>query len=159
VKTEIEKIKRQLEKAFDGQPWYGTSVKGILKEVDPSLVHKKIGPHSIIVLLLHMVAWRRYVTKKLSGDNDYKVTDAMNFPEPATTPKAWTDALNDLAQSQEELINAMSSFPSDKLDELVPAASHKYTWYTLLHGIVQHDIYHLGQIAIIRKALEPSDRS
>src|SRR5689334_3895297 len=122
--TEIDRIKRQIEKVFDKQPWYGTSIKGILKEVDPDIVHRKVGPHSIIMLLLHMIAWRRYSTKKLLGD-DFTVTDEMNFHEPAATRESWAKALKDLDESQKELMAALDKFSPELLDELVPGASHK----------------------------------
>jgi hypothetical protein len=152
--SEVARIARQLEKAFDKQPWYGTSVIGILKDVDPAIVHRKLGPHSIIILLGHMTMWRRYVIAKLAGDDEFEVSDEMNFHEPPATREAWLGALEELKNSQNELISAMLKFPGDRLGELVPKASHKYTWYTLLHGIIQHDIYHLGQIALLRKALQ-----
>jgi uncharacterized damage-inducible protein DinB len=152
--SEIERITRQLEKAFGKQPWYGTSVMGILKQVDPSIVHRKLGPHSIVILLQHMVAWRKYVIAKLGGDDSFEVTDEMNFYEPPATNKSWSDALASLEKSQRDLVGAMAKFPNERLDELVPKASYKYTWYTLLHGIIQHDVYHLGQIALLRKALQ-----
>lgn len=152
--TEIDRIKRQLEKAFDKQPWYGTSIKGILKDIDPKVVHKKLGPHSIIILLLHLITWRRYVTHKLQGDDSFNVSDDSNFFEPPATVQAWKDALKELEVSQSKLIEAVSKFPAERLNEAVPVASHKYTWYTLLHGIIQHDVYHLGQIALLKKALQ-----
>jgi hypothetical protein len=154
VTSEIDRITRQLEKAFDKQPWYGTSAMGILKDIDASIVHRRLGPHSIIILLLHMIAWRQYVTAKLNGLDDFEVTEAMNFHEPPATREAWSDALESLHKSQRDLIGAMAKFPGERLDELVPKASYKYTWYTLLHGIIQHDIYHLGQIALLRKAFQ-----
>ncbi len=153
MSTEIDRISRQLDKSFDKQPWYGTSVMGILKDVDPAIVHQKMGSHSLIILLMHMIAWRRYVTRKLAGDDEYKVTEEQNFPVPPSGADAWSKTVNELQGSQKELLAAIKKFPEDKLNELVPAASHKYTWYTLLHGIIQHDIYHLGQIALLKKAL------
>jgi len=154
VKTEIDRIKGQLEKAFEKQPWYGTSVLAILKDVDPSIVHRKLGPHSIIILLKHMTIWRRYVVHKLEGNDDFSVSEEQNFPDPPMSSQSWADAINELHASQRDLISAMAKFPEERLNELVPKASHKYTWYTLLHGIIQHDVYHLGQIALLRKALQ-----
>jgi hypothetical protein len=110
MKDELDRIKRQLEKAWDKQPWYGTSIMGILKDVSPSIVHKKIGPHSIIILLLHMAMWRRYVTRKLVGDDDFKVTEELNFREPAATPESWAKALKEFESSQRELIAAIGNF-------------------------------------------------
>ena len=154
MKDELDRIKRQLEKAWDKQPWYGTSIMGILKDVNTSIVHKKIGPHSIIILLLHMAMWRRYVTRKLVGDDEFKVTEELNFREPPATPESWTKALREFEESQKALSAAIGNFSPERLHEVVPAASHKYTWYTLLHGIIQHDVYHLGQIALLNKGLQ-----
>jgi uncharacterized damage-inducible protein DinB len=154
MSDELDRIKRQLEKAWDKQPWYGTSIMGILKNVNPSIVHKKFGPHSIVILLLHMTMWRHYVTSKLLGDDEFKVTEELNFREPPATPESWTKALKEFGDSQKELMRAIGKFDSTRLHELVPAASHKYTWYTLLHGIIQHDVYHLGQIALLNKGLQ-----
>ena len=152
--TELDRIKGQIEKAFNKQPWYGTSIKGILQDIDPAIVHKKVGPHSIIMLILHMIAWRRYATQKILGNDDFTVTDEMNFAEPPPTRESWTNALKELEQSQKDLMAALDKFSVSRLDELVPRASHKYTWYTLIHGIIQHDVYHLGQIALAKKSLQ-----
>lgn len=153
--TEIDRIVRLLEKTFDKQPWYGSSVMAILKEVDPSVVHKRIGQaHTMIELVLHMTAWRTFVIRRLSGDNDYQVTDALNFPKPSTQSDAWSRALSSLEDNQRELLAAVRKLPGEKLGELVPSSSYKYTWYTLLHGVIDHDVYHLGQIAILQKALQ-----
>jgi len=59
-----------------------------------------------------------------------------------------------LQESQKELIEAAAKFPEERYGELVPSKVQKYTYYTLLHGIMQHDIYHLGQIAILKKGFE-----
>jgi uncharacterized damage-inducible protein DinB len=153
--SEIARIVRQLEKAFDAQPWYGPSVISTLKEVDESIIYKHAGQaHSIIELVLHMTAWRRFVIKRLAGESSYEVSDALNFPTPSTAKGAWTKAVDDLIDIQKELVTAMKKLPEEKLGELVPGASHKYTWYTLLHGIIHHDVYHLGQISLLRKAFQ-----
>ena len=153
--TETDRIARQLEKAFDKQPWYGSSVVAILKEVEPSTVHQRIGQaHTICELVLHMTAWRTFVIRRIAGDATYNVSDELNFPKPSTLPDAWPKAIKALEDNQRELLSSIKKFPPERLAELVPGASHNYTWYTLLHGIIHHDIYHLGQIALLRKAVQ-----
>lgn len=155
MNTEVERIVRQLEKAFEKQPWYGPSVTEVLREADTSVVHKRVGhAHTIIELVLHMTAWRRFVIQRLSGDVKYEVTDELNFPKPSAAADAWSKAIDGLMKSQKEMITAIKQFPEEKLSELVPGASHKYTWYTLLHGIIQHDVYHTGQISLLKRALQ-----
>jgi uncharacterized damage-inducible protein DinB len=149
--SEIDRIVRSLEKTFDQFPWYGPSIVETLKDIDPSIVTKKLGTtHSIIELVLHMTSWRVFATKRLQGDDDYQVSDDMNFPKPGT----WDQAQRGLQDSQAGLIEAAKKFPETRLGELVPSKTQKYTYYTLLHGIAQHDIYHAGQIMLIRRSVQ-----
>lgn len=148
--SEIDRITRLLEKTFDKQPWYGNSIMATLKGLTPTQASQKIGPgHSIIELVLHMTSWRAFATHRLLGDNTFEVSEDLNFPKPGT----WEEALIKLQQSQKELIDAAKNFPEERLSELVPSNTQRYTYYTLLHGIAQHDIYHLGQMAYIKRAV------
>jgi uncharacterized damage-inducible protein DinB len=146
---EIDRIVRMLEKTFDKHPWYGASVMEIL-EMDSPKAHQGFGNgHRIIELVCHMTSWRTFATKRLQGDNSFEISDELNFPRNGT----WEEALKNLRESQKSLIEAAKRFPEDRLGDLVPSKTQKYTYYTLLHGILQHDIYHLGQIAYIKKSV------
>ncbi len=148
--TEIERITRLLEKTFDKQPWYGSSIMQVIKDMKPEITESRQGgAHSIIELVQHMTSWRNFTTKRLQGDTSYEVSEEMNFPKAIT----WEAAINNLCSSQQALVEATKKFPEERLRELVPSKTQKYTYYTLLHGIIQHDIYHLGQIAYIQKSL------
>jgi uncharacterized damage-inducible protein DinB len=147
--TEIDRIVRLLEKTFDKQPWYGDSMMKTLSGISADIINRKHGPtHSIAELVVHMISWRVFVTKRLQGEDSFQVTDEMNFPKPGS----WDAVINDLYASQKALIEVVKIFPESKLNELVPNATHKYTYYTLIHGGIQHDIYHLGQIALLKKS-------
>ena len=148
--TENERIVRLLEKTFDKQPWYGSSIMQVIKDVKPEITESRQGgAHSIIELVQHMISWRIFATKRLLGDTSYEVSEEMNFPKSIT----WEAAIKNLRSSQQALVEATKNFPDHRLGELVPSKTQKYTYYTLLHGIIQHDIYHLGQIAYIQKSL------
>ena len=149
--SEIDRIARMLEKTFDRQPWYGSSIMEILQQVSPSARDARTGnAHTIIELVLHMTSWRKFVIHRLQGDDAFQITEDLNFPKPG----AWDDAVADLKAIQAELIAAIKSFPENRLGELVPSSTYKFTFYTLLHGIIQHDVYHLGQIAYISSSLK-----
>lgn len=143
---EINRIASLLEKTFDGPAWHGPSVMETLKDVSQQTSANRIsGSHSIGELVLHMTAWRNFAIKRLLGDNLYEVSDAENFPQ-ATN---WDKAMKELKESQIKLLAALRAFPEDKLFTTV--SSRQYDFYTLLHGIVQHDIYHTGQITLLTK--------
>lgn len=148
--SEIERIVRLLEKTFDKQPWYGSSIMEVMIDMKPEITGSRHGnAHSIIELVQHMTSWRIFAAKKLQGDLSYEVSEEMNFPKAIT----WEAAIKNLHSSQQALVEAIKNFSDNRLGELVASKTQKYTYYTLLHGIIQHDIYHLGQIAYIKKSL------
>lgn len=146
---ETERIVRLIEKTFDKHPWYGPSIMEVFN-MEPVAASARIGKgHSIIELVRHMTSWRIFATKRLQGDFIFEIDEGMNFPNPGS----WDEALAALRESQTALVHAARNFPEDRFDELVPSKTQKYTYYTLLHGIVHHDIYHLGQISYIKRSL------
>lgn len=149
MKTEIEKIVRLINRTFDKGAWHGPTVKEAISGITQETSSNRLGnTHSIIELVAHMTTWRTYVSKKVNGDPEYKVSDAMNFPSVSD----WKKAVAELEESQRNLIEAVERFPSEKLSDLVEGVEHKYTYYTILHGIIHHDLYHTGQIMLIKKA-------
>lgn len=150
MKTETEKISSLLKRTFEHGAWHGPSVKEALKGVDKNIALKRLNnTHSIIELVAHMTSWRRYVINRLQGNNSYIVSDEMNFPKLDN----WDNVLRELEESQDDLLELINEFPVYKLSELVPVSEHNYTYYTLLNGIIHHDVYHAGQIMLIRRAL------
>lgn len=147
---ETERIIRLLKKTFEKGAWYGPSVKEVLDQLHEGSADKRLqNTHSIAELINHMTAWRTFVIHKINGDPDYQVDDERNFPDSSD----WKKAIAGLEKSQQELINAIQLLPDSRLGELVPHVQYRYTFYTLLHGIIHHDIYHLGQIQLINKAV------
>lgn len=153
--AELNRILRLINKTFNKGAWHGPTVREVLEQVTPEQAHLRAGKsHSIAALVLHMISWRTFAVKRLRGDADYQVSDEMNFPLPGSL--AWKEVVEKLEASQQELEDAVRSFSDDRLGDLVPGASHKYTFYTLLHGIIQHDIYHIGQIQLILRSNAPA---
>jgi len=144
--TEIQNLGKLVERVYSGKAWHGPSIMEVLKDIDEPIARKKIGDsHSIVQLVLHMISWRTFVTRRLLGDTTFELSDEDNFPVVTT----WVDALQKFETSHAELLKAIETITSDQLSEQV--ASRKYDFYVLLHGIIHHDIYHLGQILLIKK--------
>jgi uncharacterized damage-inducible protein DinB len=142
----IKEISDLVKRVYSGKAWHGPSVTEVLKGVDDTIAKKKVGnSHSIVQLVLHMVSWRAFVIKRLRGDATYELTEADNFPDETD----WASAFQKLEQSQTELINAMDAASNALVNE--PVANRKYDFFVLLHGIIHHDIYHIGQIQLIKK--------
>ncbi|HSZ61328.1 MAG TPA: DinB family protein [Terriglobales bacterium] len=152
--TEAARIADQLRRAFEGDAWHGDCLLEILKGVSAERAAARPikNAHTIWELVLHIAAWDGAVRRRMGGVA-VTLTDAENFP--AVTDKseaAWGKALAGLRRAHEELIAAVSALPDSRLCELVPGkeGAH-YTFYYMLHGVVQHELYHAGQIALLKK--------
>ena len=149
MKTEVQKLGDILRHTFEKNAWHGLAVMEVLNSIDEDIVHKKFNAnHSIIELVAHMTAWRVFVTERLVGNINFDVNEEMNFPD----IKSWQTAVDELVASQKKLLAALEKFSDDRLGEVVPNRSYKF--FTMLHGIVHHDLYHLGQIVFIKKMHE-----
>lgn len=150
---EINRIADQIHYGYAGPAWHGPCITKVLDELEPAVLSNTVGnSHNIAEILEHMIAWRVFAIKNMSG-TPYDITDdAVNFPKVETLDAAnWTDLKMRLAANQEELLSVIRSHSDEKLEEIVPG--RKYNFYILLHGIVQHDLYHLGQIVMLKKVV------
>jgi len=83
-----------------------------------------------------------------------EVPDAENFPSPAEpTGEAWHRALEDLDETHEALRQAVLRLEDAHLDRQVTSGEETYSIYFLLHGAVQHCLYHAGQIQVLKSAI------
>ena len=152
--SEAARIADQLRRAFDGDAWHGDAVFEILDGVTAAqaAAHPVKDAHSIWELVLHIAAWDDAVWRRLGGVA-VTLSDAQNFPRVTeASDAAWRMSLADVRRTHEELASAVAALPDARLDEMVPGkeGAH-YTFYYMLHGLVQHELYHAGQIAILKK--------
>jgi len=148
---EINRIKEQLVKAFENEPWSGPSVMDVLKDIVPEKAASKPIPnaHSIWEILEHMNSTIENVIRRLKGDFS-PFTDEMDWPKVTdTSEKSWNDLLKRFNKSHEELLSEISKLSPDILDK--PMKEGFSAYYSTLHGIVQHNLYHLGQISLLKK--------
>lgn len=149
--TELQKISDQLQRAYDGAAWHGPNVVECLKNVDPETALVRHGSsHNIAELTHHLYAWRYYLIQQLEGNAKYEVSDDFNFVTYQHLDAAeWERLQQQLADSQQQLLTLLAKQTDELLDRLVP--SRQFTFYVLLHGLIQHDLYHAGQILLLQK--------
>jgi uncharacterized damage-inducible protein DinB len=148
MESEIQKITSLLHRTYEKDAWHGPSVKEALNGITAEQAAWRLpATHSIIELVSHMSSWRVYVCERLSGNAEYKVTDELNFPQEKNLPRC----LQRLEESQKRLLAEIEKFPAERLSETLPNTTHGHTYYTLIHGVIHHDLYHTGQIVLIKK--------
>ena len=153
MNTEIKQLITLLQESYEGDPWSGKPVTALLSEVPESIAFEKPnGQHSIVELIWHMVNWREFAISRLqpSEEKDLPYFEANDWREIDPANKnLWQEGVTTLQQTQQQLINLLSEKKDDFLSQKV--SERHYTYRKLLNGVIQHDTYHLGQIAYIIK--------
>lgn len=150
--TETERIADQLKRAFVGGAWHGPAVFEILEGVtaQQAMAHLLAGGHSIWELVLHISAWSRAASRRLRGDRA-ELTDAENFPSVKDSDEqAWKLSTESLMRAYDELREGVLLLDDTRLDQ--PIINGMSSTYVTLHGVIQHSLYHAGQIAILKKS-------
>lgn len=153
----IDRIIQLLNAGFHGSAWHGPSVLEAVKSITPKEASFKTPTvHTAAELIYHITSWRIFGLKKLQGDPDYLIDDEkINFGPAAKVDQFELETLlMELSLSHDELIKELLKKDDDFLNEIVPGT--EYTYYTLIHGIIQHDIYHTGQIILLKKMANAS---
>ncbi len=150
--AEVERLYDQLRRCYEGEAWHGPSVKEVLAGITAGLASRRpiAGGHSIWEIVRHIAAWEGIVTRRLRGEAVAKVTPDEDWPPAADAGEAaWKEALEHLEHTHKELEKRVRALPEERLAAL--ATGQKYSIYVMLHGAVQHNLYHAGQIALLKK--------
>jgi len=151
--TEIDRIVDQMERAFEGDAWHGSSTSEILRDisVDQALARPIEGAHSIWEIVVHSSVWQRTVRERLQGQPIVSLPDEVDWPPVSeASPEAWAEAIREFRSEYELLRDEALNWNNKDLSEATEG--QRYTVYEMLHGVVQHNLYHAGQIAVLKKA-------
>jgi uncharacterized damage-inducible protein DinB len=152
-RSETALIADQLRRAFEGDAWHGPALLELLQDVDAATAAARplSAVHNIWELVLHIAVWDAATLRRLDGEIA-QPTGTANFPiVPKPTKAAWRRAIAETKRTHDKLVKTVAALPEARLRERVPGK--KYDFYHLLHGVAQHELYHAGQIAILKKAL------
>jgi hypothetical protein len=151
--TDLERLDDQIRKSFEGDAWHGPSVLEALDGVAyaDAAQHPIAGAHSISEVVRHLAATYRLVLRRIGGDAT-PLTSDEDWPRAAGSEQEWGEDLVALRALNHELRRTVGGFPPDRLDEPL-VAEPTYTAFTQFIGITQHDLYHAGQIALLKRAL------
>ena len=153
--TETVRLADQIRRAFEGNAWHGDSLGELLADVNAKTAATRPikNAHTIWELLLHIAAWDDAVRRR-TGGTAVTLSDEQNFPPVKDTSEAaWRQAIQFAKNTHNELIKAVAAFPDSRLHGQVPGKTESYyNYFYMFSGIVQHELYHAGQIALLKKA-------
>jgi uncharacterized damage-inducible protein DinB len=146
----IERILDQLNRAWGGPSWTEVDIRPLLDNVTDaqSRAHPIPNVHSIIELVAHMSATMDLVSYRLAG-NAKELTTEEDWRDVTKLP--WPEAVQEIENAESRLSDAVARLSVDDLDKTV--VGRDYTTYVMLHGVIEHNLYHAGQITILKKAL------
>lgn len=150
---EIARVLLLIDEAFDKKAWHGPNLLGALRRLSPEQAawRSASGRHSIAEITLHCAYWKYAVRRRLRGDKrgsfPLKGSDWIPVPR-RPDERLWREYLSTLRAQHGLLREAVAAVPASRLAQ--PAAGGKTSTLALVQGIALHDVYHAGQIQLIK---------
>ena len=151
---EIEHLLGLLDEAYNRAAWHGPNLRGSIRGVTAreAALSPRAGRHNIWDIVVHAAYWKYAVRRKLLGEKrgSFSLPGSNWFDRPTDRgEKAWRADVALLDREHQQLRKAVSSFQPENLDRR-PHGS-KSSARRLIAGIALHDVYHAGQIQLIKR--------
>jgi len=153
--AEIVDLLDSIDQAFDRSAWHGTNLRGSIRRVSAAQAVRRpgAGRHNIWELVVHAAYWKYAVWRRLTGARrgSFPLRGSNWFPRPAAdaSEAAWRSDVRMLEQVHAELRQAIAGLDPRTLDR--PAKGSRHSRRRLIHGIALHDVYHAGQIQLLKR--------
>ena len=145
-----------VDQAFDRKGWHGTTLRGSLRGLTHDEALWRPGPdrHNIWELALHAAYWKYAVRRRLAGDAAGSFErKPSNWPEIPAAPDgpSWKRDVGFLESEHRKLRETIAGLAPAELSRLSPRGV--WTYAEEIHGIAAHDLYHTGQIQLIKRLM------
>lgn len=152
----IDLLLEVVDQAFDRKGWHGTTLRGSLRGLTSEEALWRPGPgrHNIWELAVHAAYWKYAVRRRLVGGATGSFPlKPSNWPAVPDNPNAaaWKRDIRLLEAEHRLLRDAVRTLPAAKLSALSPQGV--WTMAEEIHGVAAHDLYHTGQIQLIKKLM------
>lgn len=142
----------RFQEIFNGNPWYGETVEAKLSDVTDATAFVRPVPnaHAVGEIVSHMIYWRKALISKLEGGTFKTSMESPDNWKALETLKAmgWEKLKSEFDESQKKITSLLGK-QSD--DFLLTTYSQGTSMESLIQGIIDHDVYHLGQIGLVKK--------
>lgn len=151
-------LQTELENVITGQPWYGDPVYNTLSRITFESAYEKPlnSAHNIAQLILHMISWTEEVIDRMN-EKPAGMPLSGNWNDPgAPDEEKWKMYIDDFKLVNVSLVKAIQDFPEEKWHEPIIDERNEepvVTYAELVRGLIQHHIYHQGQIALLLRVL------
>lgn len=151
---ELQQLLVILSQAYDRQSWHGTNLRGSIRGVSlkQAVWRPGLKRHNIWELVVHAAYWKYTGVRRMTGQarGSFPLKGSNWFRRPETlTEQAWRTDVRLLDDMHRSLIATVSHLPLGELHK-TPAGS-KVSNFALLSGLAAHDLYHAGQIQLLKR--------
>ena len=154
---EIGLLVRMIDEAFDARAWHGTPLRGAVRGVTARQAawRPSGNRHNIWEIVVHTAYWKYAVRRRLTGEKrgSFSLRGSNWFRRPASrtdaTEAAWRADVARLTDEHRKLRAHVEQVPRARLRASVRGS--RYTPIALLQGIAAHDLYHAGQIQLLKR--------
>jgi uncharacterized damage-inducible protein DinB len=150
---ESQLLTNQIKTTYKGDSWHGPNLMKTLESIDYKQAQKKPleERHSIWELVDHMAVWINTPIQVLQSGEYPEVPEDVNWKPMGDSEEEWQNSINNLEKAVNSLIDALRDVPDEKFDETINGQEHNYR--SMLYGVLHHNLYHMGQISILKKKL------
>lgn len=144
----IERLLEQLNATYGGPAWHGPALRELLEGVSEEQAKAKpiADAHSILEIVVHVRGWMDAVSERLAG-SERELTTEEDWSDVARL--SWPVVVEELDHAESRVCDAVARLRPEQLDTRV--SGKRYSVYALVHGLIQHNVYHAGQIALLKK--------
>ncbi len=156
--TSGESIASELRHAVEGDPWHGSSLSHLVDGITAEEAMQRPIPtgHNIWELVLHITSWSKIALRRINGGQPQPFP-GEDWPESGGFTEAhWSEIVAAMKDSHNRLCEVVAGLADDQLEKNAPGSGRSIAF--MLHGVAQHDAYHGGQIALLRKLVTTKHR-
>ena len=149
--SETARIARLLEQTFEGKAYYGTCVLETLAGVTAEIAEQKPekSKNSIWEIVAHLILELKFHRRVIEGTAEKWIAGETTWNDNNDhSAQAWEKTMNELKEANRALVGAIKQLDDDILDQDALQVSGSY--YRMLNGVLQHSIFHSGQISILK---------
>ena len=148
---EVKFLRDQIETTFKGDSWHGPNLVNTLAGIDhrEAMKHPLGERHSIWELTDHISFWMEMVWKSVRDHTSLNPDKKSDWPESGASEEEWQQSVRRMEAAVNMTLDALAEWSNYDLEEMVPG--EKYNFRQMLHGMLYHNLYHAGQINLLKK--------
>lgn len=151
--TEINLLLSLIDEAYEKKTWHGSNLRGSLRglSAEQALWRPAAGRHNIWEIAVHAAYWKYTVRRRLLGEKrgSFPIKGSNWFSRDKGTAAEWKRDLNLLDDTHRSMREAVANLPHSRLKQ--KTAHSSISNIAVIYGIANHDIYHAGQIQLIKR--------